>query len=159
MTIHNAKGLEFDVVIIVGLEEGIFPHQRSDTPDALEEERRLFYVGLTRARTRLVLAHAASRAMHGGRDYRLPSRFLGELPAEVLREPVAMAAPARAPWSWSTGRRAAPDLQTGDSVLHATFGEGVITGVEQGGELVRVRFPDAERRLIASAAPLRKVAG
>jgi DNA helicase-2/ATP-dependent DNA helicase PcrA len=164
MTIHNAKGLEFDVVMIVGLEEGIFPHQRSDTPEALEEERRLFYVGLTRARQRLVLAYAGSRAMHGGRDYRLPSRFLGELPADALREPgPAMAAATARSGGGSWGRsgrgaaRGAPDLQTGDSVLHATFGEGIITGVEQGGELVRVRFPDAERRLIAASAPMRKV--
>jgi DNA helicase-2/ATP-dependent DNA helicase PcrA len=160
MTIHNAKGLEFDVVMIVGLEESLFPHARSDTPDALEEERRLFYVGLTRARARLVLAHAQSRAMHGGRDYRLPSRFLAELPAEAVEVTRStLSAPAETSWSWGSGaRRGAPDLQTGDSVMHATFGEGVITGVEQGGELVRVRFSDAERRLIAASAPMRKVA-
>ena len=87
MTIHNAKGLEFDTVLITGLEEGLFPHVRSDTPEALEEERRLFYVGLTRARRTLVLTHAESRAMHGGRDYRLPSRFLGEVPPDALAEP------------------------------------------------------------------------
>ena len=84
MTIHNAKGLEFDTVIITGLEEGLFPHSRSDTPETLEEERRLFYVGLTRARRHLILTHAESRAMHGGRDYRLPSRFLGEIPMDAL---------------------------------------------------------------------------
>jgi DNA helicase-2/ATP-dependent DNA helicase PcrA len=102
--------------------------------------------------------------MHGGRDYRLPSRFLGELPADALREPgPAMAAATARSGGGSWGRsgrgaaRGAPDLQTGDSVLHATFGEGIITGVEQGGELVRVRFPDAERRLIAASAPMRKV--
>ena len=87
MTIHNAKGLEFDTVLITGLEEGLFPHVRSDTPEALEEERRLFYVGLTRARRTLALTHAESRAMHGGRDYRLPSRFLAEIPADCLAEP------------------------------------------------------------------------
>jgi DNA helicase-2/ATP-dependent DNA helicase PcrA len=154
MTAHNAKGLEFDVVVIVGLEEGIFPHQRSDTPAALEEERRLFYVGVTRARERLVLTHAQSRAFHGGRDWRLPSRFLGELPADAVAVPPG----GRRPLEVGRQAAAALDLQTGDSVVHATFGEGVITGVEQGGELVRVRFPDAERRLIAGAAPMRKVA-
>ena len=99
--------------------------------------------------------------MHGGRDYRLPSRFLSELPADAVEEPRLSVAPAPRPaWSWAAeARRAAPDLQTGDSVMHATFGEGVITGVEQGGELVRVRFSDAERRLIAASAPMRKVAG
>jgi len=161
MTIHNAKGLEFETVVVTGLEEGLFPHVRSDTPAALEEERRLFYVGLTRARRHLTLTHADSRAMHGGRDYRLPSRFLAELPTDALAEPPG-------------GRRAAPSLgglplggipaprsslETGDSVLHATFGEGVVTAIESGGELVRVRFAQdgAERRLMAGAAPMRKV--
>ena len=161
MTIHNAKGLEFETVVITGLEEGLFPHVRSDTPETLEEERRLFYVGLTRARRHLTLTHAESRAMHGGRDYRLPSRFLAELPVDALAEPpggrrarpvfagaIAGGAPVRA-----------PALATGDSVLHATFGEGVVTGIEGGGDLVRVRFAQdgAERRLMAGAAPMRKV--
>jgi DNA helicase-2/ATP-dependent DNA helicase PcrA len=162
MTIHNAKGLEFDTVIITGLEEGIFPHARSDTPEALEEERRLCYVGLTRARRRLVLTHAQSRAIYGGRDYRLPSRFLGELPADALS--VAPGVPLSVAMGTSRGlvgrsERPPEDLHTGDSVVHATFGEGVIIGVESGGELVRVRFAQdgAERRLMAGSAPMRKV--
>ena len=160
MTIHNAKGLEFDIVIITGLEEGLFPHSRSDTPETLEEERRLFYVGLTRARRHLILTHAESRAIHGGRDYRLPSRFLGEIPADALAAAPggrrsaapAVTVPARA-------RVRAPALATGDSVVHATFGEGVVTAIEGGGDLVKVRFADdgAERRLMAGAAPMRKV--
>ena len=161
MTIHNAKGLEFDTVVITGLEEGLFPHSRSDTPETLQEERRLFYVGLTRARRHLVLTHAESRAMHGGRDYRLPSRFLGELPLDALagppggrrpRETFASAAAAAPP-------RGGTSLVTGDSVLHATFGEGVVTAIEGGGDLVKVRFAQdgAERRLMAGAAPMRKV--
>ncbi|MGD9694708.1 MAG: ATP-dependent helicase [Thermoleophilia bacterium] len=162
MTIHNAKGLEFETAIITGLEEALFPHVRSDSPEALEEERRLFYVGITRARRHLLITHAESRAMHGGRDYRLPSRFLGELPVDALAEPPGArrrgnpfagftATDADAPRAWR--------LATGDSVLHATFGEGVVTGVESGGELVRVRFAQdgAERRLMAGAAPMRKV--
>ena len=160
MTIHNAKGLEFDTVLITGLEEGLFPHVRSDTPEALEEERRLFYVGLTRARRTLVLTHAESRAMHGGRDYRLPSRFLGEVPPDSLAEPPGA---RRATPSFGAGAAgppaARPSLATGDNVLHATFGEGVVTAIESGGELVRVRFAQdgAERRLMAGAAPMRKV--
>ena len=161
MTIHNAKGLEFETVIITGLEEGLFPHSRSDTPETLEEERRLFYVGLTRARRHLALTHAESRAMHGGRDYRLPSRFLGELPLDALagapggrRARVAIAAAADGPRA-SRGT----SLVAGDSVLHATFGEGVVTAIEGGGDLVKVRFAQdgAERRLMAGAAPMRKV--
>jgi DNA helicase-2/ATP-dependent DNA helicase PcrA len=159
MTIHNAKGLEFDTVLITGLEEGLFPHVRSDTPEALEEERRLFYVGITRARRTLVLSHAESRAMHGGRDYRLPSRFLGEIPPDCLAEPPG----ARRPRALGGGPAGPPlprpSLATGDNVLHATFGEGVVTAIESGGELVRVRFAQdgAERRLMAGAAPMRKV--
>ncbi len=158
MTIHNAKGLEFDTVLITGLEEGLFPHVRSDTPEALEEERRLFYVGLTRARRTLALTHAESRAMHGGRDYRLPSRFLAEIPPDCLAAPpgARRAAPSLA---GSGAAPVRPSLATGDNVLHATFGEGVVTAIESGGELVRVRFAQdgAERRLMAGAAPMRKV--
>jgi ATP-dependent DNA helicase UvrD/PcrA len=160
MTIHNAKGLEFDTVLITGLEEGLFPHVRSDTPAALEEERRLFYVGLTRAQRTLVLTHAESRAMHGGRDYRLPSRFVSEIPPDCLAEPpgARRAAPSLAAAGNAWGAARAP-LATGDNVLHATFGEGVVTAIESGGELVRVRFAQdgAERRLMAGAAPMRKV--
>ncbi len=164
MTIHNAKGLEFDTVVITGLEEGIFPHSRSDTPETLEEERRLFYVGITRARKRLVLTHAESRTMHGGRDYRLPSRFLRELPRDVLAAApgARRSQPAGGTWASSAGastRDRAPGLTSGDAVVHATFGEGVVIAIERGGELVRVRFAEdgTERRLMAGAAPMRKV--
>ena len=164
MTIHNAKGLEFDTVVITGLEEGIFPHSRSDTPETLEEERRLFYVGITRARKRLVLSHAESRTMHGGRDYRLPSRFLRELPRDVLAAPPGARRSQSGGGTWASAgaaapRERAPDLTSGDAVVHATFGEGVVIAIERGGELVRVRFAQdgTERRLMAGAAPMRKV--
>ncbi len=156
MTIHNAKGLEYETVIITGLEEGLFPHARSDTPETLEEERRLCYVGLTRARRRLVLSHARSRALYGGRDYRLPSRFLGELPPECLAD---VPGGRRAAPSAARALAPGPALAAGDNVVHATFGEGVVTEVEPGGDLVRVRFTSdgAERRLMAGAAPMRKL--
>jgi DNA helicase-2/ATP-dependent DNA helicase PcrA len=157
MTVHNAKGLEFDVVVMTGMEEGIFPHVRADDPESLEEERRLCYVGMTRARQRLVLTHAETRAIHGGREYRLPSRFLGEIPRDAVyaRE----GAPVREAFAVATQRSAAVPLEAGDTVLHATFGEGVVTGVESRGSLVRVRFnrDGTERRLMAGAAPMRKV--
>jgi DNA helicase-2/ATP-dependent DNA helicase PcrA len=157
MTIHNAKGLEFDTVVIIGMEEGLFPHQRSmESPDALEEERRLFYVGITRARKRLVLAHADTRALYGGRDYRMPSRFLAEIPADTLEQTPR----ARRGSSFGASPApAGPPLSMGDAVVHATFGEGVITGVEQGGELVLVHFSadGTDRRLMAGYAPMRKV--
>ncbi|HMM49123.1 MAG TPA: UvrD-helicase domain-containing protein [Miltoncostaeaceae bacterium] len=167
MTIHNAKGLEFDTVIIAGLEEGLFPHARADSPEALEEERRLFYVGLTRARRSLTLTHATSRAIHGGRDYRLPSSFLGELPVACLAVPASgeRVRPGESVTSPPARRAAARRSRvartvylSGDAVVHATFGRGVVTEVEGAGELVRVRFASdgVERRLMAAAAPMTK---
>jgi DNA helicase-2/ATP-dependent DNA helicase PcrA len=87
MTLHSAKGLEFPVVFLIGLEDGVFPHLRSLTePAQLEEERRLAYVGITRARQRLYLTHAWSRTLFGGTQYNPPSRFLDEIPAELVRD-------------------------------------------------------------------------
>ncbi len=89
MTIHNAKGLEFRAVFLIGMEEGIFPHSRSIEDNEIEEERRLAYVGMTRAMEKLTLTHAMARALYGRRDYNQPSRFLDELPAGVERERLA----------------------------------------------------------------------
>jgi DNA helicase-2/ATP-dependent DNA helicase PcrA len=158
MTLHNAKGLEYRAVFLVGMEEGVFPHARSLEEQGLEEERRLAYVGLTRAQERLVLTHATARSLWGARDYRLPSRFLEELPEEeVERERLRPAA-----WS-SVSRgiveqRLAIDLATGDNVRHSTLGEGVVTRVEPDG-VVTVRFAGdgGERRLMLDYAPLEKV--
>jgi DNA helicase-2/ATP-dependent DNA helicase PcrA len=159
MTLHNAKGLEFRSVFLIGMEEGIFPHSRSLEEQGLEEERRLAYVGLTRAKERLTLSHAASRSLWGARGYNLPSRFLDELPQEEIeRERLR-------PASWSgygaptvAVRRNFPDLSTGDSVRHSTLGEGVVTRIEADGT-VTVRFADdgVERRLMLDYAPLEKV--
>jgi DNA helicase-2/ATP-dependent DNA helicase PcrA len=161
MTLHNAKGLEFDAVFILGMEEGIFPHARSIEEQGIEEERRLAYVGMTRAKQRLTLLHTTSRALYGSRAYNLPSRFLDELPeAGVVRERLA---PAR----WDYGRRAepppvapradVPSLATGDSVRHSSLGEGVVTGIDAGG-VITVRFEDgSERRLMLDYAPLEKL--
>jgi ATP-dependent DNA helicase UvrD/PcrA len=160
MTIHNAKGLEFKAVFVIGMEEGIFPHMRSIEEQGVEEERRLAYVGMTRAEERLVLTHATSRSLWGSRTFNLPSRFLDELPAEgVVVERLR-------PASWSgyggrdiTPRTDVPALGTGDSVRHGTLGEGVVVRVEPGG-VVTVRFADdgAERRLMLEYAPLEKIA-
>jgi DNA helicase II / ATP-dependent DNA helicase PcrA len=159
MTLHNAKGLEFRAVYMVGMEEGIFPHSRSLEEQQLEEERRLCYVGMTRAQERLTLTHAAGRSLYGSRSYNLPSRFLDELPGEIERERLR-------PASWSsygarTGvepRTDVPALATGDSVRHSTLGEGIVTRIEPGG-VVTVRFADdgAERRLVLEYAPLEKI--
>jgi DNA helicase II / ATP-dependent DNA helicase PcrA len=159
MTLHNAKGLEFRAVFLIGMEEGVFPHSRSIEEQGLEEERRLCYVGLTRAQERLVLTHAAARSLWGSRGYNLPSRFLDELPQqEIERDRLR-------PSSWTgygaptvTVRRDVPSFSTGDSVRHSTLGEGVVTAIAADG-IVTVRFADdgVERRLMLEYAPLEKV--
>jgi DNA helicase-2/ATP-dependent DNA helicase PcrA len=161
MTLHNAKGLEFRAVFMIGMEEGIFPHARSIEEQGLEEERRLAYVGMTRAQERLVLTHASARSLWGSRSYNLASRFLDELPdSHVERSRLK-------PASWSgygsptgvTPRSDVPSLSTGDSVRHETLGEGVVTAIERGG-LVTVRFASdgSERRLMLDYAPLERIA-
>ena len=162
MTLHNAKGLEYRAVYLIGMEEGIFPHSRSIEEQGVEEERRLAYVGMTRAMERLTLMHASSRMLYGGRSYNLPSRFLDELPEQhIERERLR-------PASWSSyGTPAksqiaqvanAPQLSTGDSVKHGTLGEGVVLRLEAGGVVV-VRFAGdgSERRLMLDYAPLEKI--
>jgi len=157
MTLHNAKGLEFRAVYLIGMEEGIFPHSRSIEEQGIEEERRLAYVGMTRAREQLTLTHASSRSLWGSRGYNLPSRFLDELPSSIERERLR-------PASWSSygahgvaPRDDVPSLSTGDSVRHGTLGEGVVTQIEAGG-VVTVRFSDgSERRLMLDYAPLERI--
>ena len=176
MTLHNAKGLEYEAVFLIGCEEGVFPHSRSIEEGNLEEERRLCYVGLTRARQRLYLTCARRRMLFGGRRL----------------EPAVAVPAASCPTSWSSARRSAtahrlagraerrvaagergrrlrdrrepqagptPEVafRTGDDVVHASFGEGVVTSVEPGSVVV-VRFASdgTERKLMADYAPLRK---
>ena len=182
MTLHNAKGLEFPVVFMTGMEEGLFPHSRSLDEQRLEEERRLCYVGMTRAQDRLYLSHARSRMLHGGGGYRLPSRFLREIPPKFteLRGDTAGLKPGgrmerrmarrppdgRLPQSAGAVGQGLPDrsaqrevgLTAGDRVLHAKFGEGVVLGIEGGG-VARVFFSDLgeQKRLLLDYAPLRKL--
>jgi DNA helicase-2/ATP-dependent DNA helicase PcrA len=163
MTLHNAKGLEYDTVFIVGCEEGSFPHARALEEGGEEEERRLCYVGITRARRRLYMTWARERRLFGRAERNLPSRFVDELPAE-LTERHGPAPGAATRWDAGAAEGVAPidpgpalELQTGDDVVHASFGEGVVTGVEPGGVVV-VRFAGdgAERKLMADYAPIRK---
>jgi DNA helicase II / ATP-dependent DNA helicase PcrA len=162
MTLHNAKGLEFRAVFMIGMEEGIFPHSRSLEENSLEEERRLCYVGMTRAKEKLVLLHASRRSLYGRTDANLPSRFLDELPPDgVERERLR-------PASWSgygspvaarevMPRADLPSLSTGDSVRHQSLGAGIVTRIEPDG-VVTVRFEDgAERRLMLEYAPLERI--
>ena len=162
MTLHNAKGLEFRAVYLIGLEEGIFPHSRSIEEHGVEEERRLCYVGMTRAMERLTLLHTSSRMLYGGRSYNLPSRFLDELPEQhVERDRLR-------PASWSgygsprqsavQARENVPSLSAGDSVRHGTLGEGVVLRLEAGGvAVVRFAGDGSERRLMLDYAPLEKL--
>ncbi len=165
MTLHNAKGLEYDTVFIIGCEDGAFPHMRSLEEGGEEEERRLCYVGITRARQRLYMTWTRERRLFGRAERNLPSRFVDELPAELTeRHSSAPGHAAGLGWESGPADAATPvdpgpalELRTGDDVVHASFGDGVVTGVEAGG-IVVVRFADdgVERKLMADYAPIRK---
>ncbi|MCA1834625.1 MAG: DNA helicase PcrA [Actinobacteria bacterium] len=157
MTLHNAKGLEFPIVFLTGLEDGVFPHIRSMTePDQMEEERRLCYVGITRARERLYLTHAWSRSLWGGSSYNPPSRFLSEIPRELVRligddehEPDAPEV-----------QEPALSLSVGDAVFHDRWGKGVVVAVAgRGSDAQATVHFDSEgpKRLLLAYAPLSKI--
>jgi len=172
MTMHNAKGLEFPVVFIVGMEDAVFPHHRAlGDPDELEEERRLCYVAMTRARERLYLCSAWSRTLFGGQSANPPSRFLKEVPADLVEDRASdrggpsRRAVARAGARPGVLNQSRPvdvdddveDLAVGDRVLHPTFGPGKIlelTG-KTGAEEALVRFDEfGTKRLVLAYAPL-----
>jgi DNA helicase-2/ATP-dependent DNA helicase PcrA len=195
MTLHNAKGLEYPTVFIAGCEEGVFPHSRALDEGGLEEERRLFYVGVTRAMRELYLTYAQRRAVFGAQTIGLRSRFLGEIPADLLDEvepsdrlrigssggfgartgggfSTGLGRGARATalhgassdaadgagggeWAASSSPQTAVAFRLGEDVVHAAFGEGVVTGVEPDGVIV-VRFAGdgTERKLMAEYAPV-----
>ena len=169
MTLHNAKGLEYDAVFIVGCEEGAFPHMRALEEGGEEEERRLCYVGITRARQRLYMTWARERRLFGRAEHNLPSRFVDELPQELTESHSTAARSLGTSWSTSVTSDVTPaqsqavdpspalELQTGDDVVHASFGDGVVTGVEPGGVVI-VRFSGdgTERKLMADYAPIRR---
>ncbi len=164
MTLHNAKGLEYETVFIVGCEDGSFPHMKALEEGGEEEERRLCYVGITRARRRLYMTWTRERRLFGRAERNLPSRFVDELPEE-LTERHSSAPSLGTGWGTETSVGAAAPvdpgaalaLQTGDDVVHASFGDGVVTAVEPGGVVV-VRFSGdgAERKLMADYAPIRR---
>ncbi len=174
MTLHSAKGLEFSTVFLTGMEEGLFPHNQTlGEPEDMEEERRLCYVGITRARERLYVTHAWRRLHLGSWQDSIPSRFLKELPEELVEEVGGGAVIGRG--ALLGGRRVAPalgqgatttsgaellGLVPGDAVVHARFGPGVVTDVEGSGDDARaeVRFAEgAVKRFLLALTPLRKL--
>lgn len=145
MTLHSAKGLEFPVVFLGGMEEGLFPSSKSlDESGRLEEERRLAYVGITRARQKLMLSYAETRRIHGQDMYGIPSRFLREIPTHLLHEvrpkvQVSRTYSAGAPRSFGHAPIEAPPLKLGANVSHPKFGQGVVTDYEGAGAHARVQ--------------------
>ncbi len=182
MTLHTAKGLEFPIVFMIGCEDGVFPHSRAIDEGSLEEERRLAYVGITRAMRDLYITYARRRNVFGAESFGLRSRFIDEIPRELTDQPdrnaVGVGRPAGTGRvaSWATAAAASAEtlagpgaigtggadpagqvFRMGDDVVHAAFGEGVVLGVEPGG-IVVVRFASdgSQRKLMADYAPIRK---
>jgi DNA helicase-2/ATP-dependent DNA helicase PcrA len=181
MTLHNAKGLEYPIVFMIGCEEGVFPHARAIEEGGLEEERRLAYVGITRAQRDLYVTYARTRAVFGARHFGARSRFVDEIPLALTDRParpalgVGNVRERALSWSsgsssggggidaggsgiaWASGRgeEAAASFRLGEDVAHPAFGEGVVTAVEAGG-IVVIRFSrdGSERKLVADLAPI-----
>ncbi len=162
MTLHNAKGLEYAHVFIVGMEEGTFPHARSLDEQNLEEERRLCYVGITRAMESLTLSYAKLRSNWGEREYQMPSRFLTEIPEEFKSGAMSGGPGARGIGGWGGAlprwsepeRVGSASFSAGEKVRHAKFGVGEV--VEAGAGKIVVRFGTEERTLVPEIAPLSK---
>ncbi|HET7570204.1 MAG TPA: DNA helicase II [Gammaproteobacteria bacterium] len=146
MTLHSAKGLEFPLVFIAGLEEGLFPHQRSiEDPAGIEEERRLAYVGMTRAMQTLYLSYAEKRRLHGRESYAMPSRFLRELPADEVDEVRPNVQVSRPLYRGTRLNEPLPGgINLGQRVLHPKFGEGVVLNCEGSGTQARVEVNFAD---------------
>ena len=148
MTLHSAKGLEFPLVFLAGVEEGLFPHRMSmEDPNGLEEERRLCYVGITRAMEKLYITHAENRRMHGTETMNRPSRFIREIPAELLNE-IRLQSKITRPVSFSREAKGAnfsgqaipnTEFHLGQRVNHSLFGEGVVLNYEGQGAQARVQ--------------------
>ncbi len=143
MTLHSAKGLEFPVVFLAGMEDGLFPHQRSAADLAgLEEERRLAYVGLTRAMKQLYITYAEQRRLYGVDTYGQPSRFISELPAEVVEEirpRLQVSRPVFVKRSSSLEESPSPSMRMGSRVRHSKFGDGVVLNFEGNGPHARIQ--------------------
>ncbi|HEX4279933.1 MAG TPA: UvrD-helicase domain-containing protein [Solirubrobacteraceae bacterium] len=174
MTLHNAKGLEYPIVFMIGCEEGVFPHSRALDEGGLEEERRLCYVGITRAQRDLYLTYARTRNVFGARSFGAPSRFIGEIPDALTdreqQQPRGLAGVRARATSWASAESSggggpswdadappAAAFRIGEDVTHPKFGEGVVTGLEPGG-IVVIHFSrdGSERKMVADLAPISK---
>jgi len=172
MTLHNAKGLEFPIVFIIGMEDGVFPHSRALDEGSLEEERRLAYVGITRAMTDLTLTSARRRNSFGANSFGVRSRFINEIPQELTDQAQRAAAglPTGRVASWAGAAAASAEASSsgmgdtagqvfhlGDDIVHAAFGDGVVIATEPGGIVVaRFASDGSERKLMADYAPIRR---
>lgn len=170
LTLHSAKGLEFPIVFITGLEDGLLPHSRSfDEPEEMAEERRLAYVGLTRAEDRVFLTYAFRRVRWGSSEATVPSRFLEDIPEELTTGSWRTTGYSARKWetSWerpSTVKVATashtslePQFSVGQRVMHNSFGEGIVLESHAQGDdqVVTVNFDECgEKRLLASFAPM-----
>jgi DNA helicase-2/ATP-dependent DNA helicase PcrA len=140
MTLHSAKGLEFSLLFLCGMEDGLFPHQRSlNDPAGLEEERRLCYVGITRARQELYLTHAEQRRLHGEQRFSIPSRFLREIPAELVEEVRPAMIVSRPIYRRAESHTQIGGMRLGQRVRHGKFGEGIVLNSEGSGSHARVQ--------------------
>jgi DNA helicase-2/ATP-dependent DNA helicase PcrA len=173
MTLHNAKGLEYPIVFMIGCEEGVFPHSRALDEGGLEEERRLCYVGITRAQRDLYLTYARTRNVFGARNFGAPSRFIGEIPDDLTdreqQQPRGLAGLRARATTWASAGSSGPSwdadapapaasaFRLGEDVTHPKFGEGVVTGLEPGG-IVVIHFSrdGSERKMVADLAPISK---
>jgi DNA helicase-2/ATP-dependent DNA helicase PcrA len=161
MTLHNAKGLEYPAVFLTGLEDGVFPHMRAlGDPAELEEERRLCYVGITRAEDRLYLTRAWSRNMWGQNNYNGPSRFLGEIPEHLVMKAKRARRSATLEARHPTATVSDAEITVGDKVRHTHWGEGVVREIVGRGDRAEavVAFDvNGTKRLLLAWAPLKKV--
>jgi len=166
ITLHAAKGLEFPVVFILGLEEGLLPHRKSlDDPDQMEEERRLCYVGITRAKKRVYLIRAFRRASMGAVSVNLPSRFLMDIPSHLRTTPHGKTVETQPMAKAATKAKAPviekPPLSAGDHVKHAKFGEGIVVSCVPSGSdqelTIAFKGENGLKRLMLSFAPLEKI--
>jgi DNA helicase II / ATP-dependent DNA helicase PcrA len=164
MTLHNAKGLEFPIVFMIGCEEGVFPHSRALDEGGLEEERRLAYVGITRAERDLYMTYARTRNVFGARSYGARSRFIDEIPVDLTDREEQRLAPGMRPRATVWGDPGTPTetaapiaYRLGDDVKHASFGIGKVIAMEPGGIVVLHFREHGDRKFVADLAPLEKV--